>query len=198
MHEDADNLGASSVVEPKATEHIDEMLRLIDTLQKKNLLMLQTRLRILCRRKFDDYGKLSKRNLSMQAGSRVEVETDKRNPFDFVLWKTAAGEPGENQMGRRSLRLAIDVLPHGQVLAKPYIHGHICSFRITKTRLPRAKRDGCTYANSWMHVGFINVDGEKMSKSLGNFFTIRDVMEHYHPETIRFILSSHNAVRLIF
>ncbi len=209
MHEDADNLGClRPSLEPKATEHIDEMLRLIDTLAEKEFAYAGKQGDVYYAvEKFDDYGKLSKRNLEdMQAGSRVEVETDKRNPFDFVLWKSAkVGEPAWKSKwgeGRPGWHIECSAMS-GKCLGETFdIHGggHDLQFPHHENEIAQSEAvTGCTYANSWMHVGFINVDGEKMSKSLGNFFTIRDVMEHYHPETIRFfILSSHYRSQVNF
>ena len=156
---------------------------------------------------FADYGKLSKRNLDdMQAGSRVEVENDKRNPFDFVLWKAAKpdepqwasawgqGRPGWHiecsAMSTKCLGNTFDIHGGGHDLQFPHHENEIAQSEAAT---------GCEYARNWMHVGFINVDGEKMSKSLGNFFTIRDVMAKYLPETVRFfLLSSHYRSQVNF
>jgi cysteinyl-tRNA synthetase len=152
--------------------------------------------------KFAKYGRLSGRKLEdMQAGAseRVDVEVQKQHPFDFVLWKSAKpsepswqspwgnGRPGWHiecsAMSTCCLGNHFDIHGGGGDLIFPHHENEI------------AQSEGATgeqYVNYWMHVGFVNVDGEKMSKSLGNFFTIRDVMEKFHPEVIRyFILSSH-------
>jgi len=156
---------------------------------------------------FADYGKLSKRNLDeMQAGSRVEVETVKRNPFDFVLWKAA--KPDEPQwaspwgQGRPGWHIECSAMSI-KCLGNTFdIHGggHDLQFPHHENEIAQSEAStGCEYARNWMHVGFINVDGEKMSKSLHNFFTIRDVMAKYHPETVRyFLLSSHYRSQVNF
>ncbi len=152
--------------------------------------------------KFAKYGRLSGRKLEdMQAGAseRVDVEVEKKHPFDFVLWKHAKenepswaspwgnGRPGWHiecsAMSTCCLGNHFDIHGGGSDLTFPHHENEI------------AQSEAATdeqYVNYWMHVGFINVDGEKMSKSLGNFFTIRDVMDKFHPEVIRyFIVSSH-------
>lgn len=156
---------------------------------------------------FADYGKLSKRKLDeMQAGSRVEVDNIKRNPFDFVLWKAAkADEPqwdspwGQGRPGWHIECSAMSTKCLGDTFD---IHGggHDLQFPHHENEIAQSEAaTGCEYANNWMHVGFINVDGEKMSKSLGNFFTIREVTSKYHPETVRFfLLSSHYRSQVNF
>ncbi|MGD4318436.1 class I tRNA ligase family protein, partial [Xanthomonas citri pv. citri] len=130
------------------------------------------------------------------------VETDKKNPFDFVLWKAAKQtEPSETKwqspwgVGRPGWHIECSAMSTCCLGDTFDIHGggHDLQFPHHENEIAQSEgATGKTYANNWMHVGFINVDGEKMSKSLGNFFTIRDVMGQFHPETIRFfILSSH-------
>lgn len=152
--------------------------------------------------KFAKYGRLSGRKLEdMQAGAseRVDVEVEKKHPFDFVLWKHAKenepawaspwgkGRPGWHiecsAMSTCCLGNHFDIHGGGSDLMFPHHENEIAQSEAST---------GEQYVNYWMHVGFINVDGEKMSKSLGNFFTIRDVMDKFHPEVIRyFIVSSH-------
>ena len=209
MHEDAAALGCLSPdAEPRATDHIDEMQQMIETLVTGDYAYAGDNGDVYYAvDSFADYGKLSKRNLDeMQAGSRVDVENDKRNPFDFVLWKAAKpdepqwaspwgqGRPGWHiecsAMSTKCLGNTFDIHGGGHDLQFPHHENEIAQSEAAT---------GCEYARNWMHVGFINVDGEKMSKSLGNFFTIRDVMAQYLPETVRFfLLSSHYRSQVNF
>ena len=202
MHEDAAALGCESPdAEPRATQHIDDMLQMIGTLEQKEHAYAASNGDVYYAvDTFEGYGKLSKRKLEdLQAGSRVDVDTDKKNPFDFVLWKAAkAGEPQWDSNwggGRPGWHIECSAMSTKCLGNSFDIHGggHDLQFPHHENEIAQSEAaTGCTYANNWMHVGFINVDGEKMSKSLGNFFTIREVMEKFHPETIRFfILSSH-------
>ena len=207
MHEDADNLGCVRPnSEPKATDFIPQMQHLIQTLESKKLAYQGATGDVYYAvENFAEYGKLSKRRLAdMQAGAseRVNVETDKKNPFDFVLWKAAKQtEPSETKwqspwgVGRPGWHIECSAMSTCCLGDTFDIHGggHDLQFPHHENEIAQSEgATGKTYANNWMHVGFINVDGEKMSKSLGNFFTIRDVMGQFHPETIRFfILSSH-------
>ena len=209
MHQDAAALGCLSPdAEPRATEHIDEMQQMIDTLVTGDYAYAADNGDVYYAvDSFADYGKLSKRNLDeMQAGSRVETSSDKRNPFDFVLWKAAKpdepqwaspwgqGRPGWHiecsAMSTKCLGNTFDIHGGGHDLQFPHHENEIAQSEAAT---------GCEYARQWMHVGFINVDGEKMSKSLGNFFTIREVMARYLPETVRFfLLSSHYRSQVNF
>ena len=209
MHEDATALGCLSPdAEPRATDHIDEMQQMIETLVRNDYAYAGDNGDVYYAvDSFADYGKLSKRNLDdMQAGSRVEVENDKRNPFDFVLWKAA--KPNEPQwasswgQGRPGWHIECSAMST-KCLGNTFdIHGggHDLQFPHHENEIAQSEAaTGCEYARNWMHVGFINVDGEKMSKSLGNFFTIRDVMAKYLPETVRFfLLSSHYRSQVNF
>lgn len=209
MHEDAEALGCLSPnAEPRATDHIDEMQQMIETLVEGDYAYAGSKGDVYYAvDSFADYGKLSKRNLEdMQAGSRVEVETDKRNPFDFVLWKAA--KPGEPQwaspwgQGRPGWHIECSAMAT-KCLGNTFdIHGggHDLQFPHHENEIAQSEAStGCEYARNWMHVGFINVDGEKMSKSLHNFFTIREVMANYNPETVRFfLLSSHYRSQVNF
>ncbi|WP_296402977.1 cysteine--tRNA ligase [Psychrobacter sp.] len=209
MREDATALGCESPdSEPRATHHIDDMLLMIDTLEQKQHAYAASNGDVYYAvDSFEDYGKLSKRKLEdLQAGSRVDVDTDKKNPFDFVLWKAA--KPGEPQWdsnwggGRPGWHIECSAMSTKCLGNSFDIHGggHDLQFPHHENEIAQSEAaTGCTYANNWMHVGFINVDGEKMSKSLGNFFTIREVMKKFHPETIRFfILSSHYRSQVNF
>ncbi len=209
MHEDAAALGCLSPnAEPRATDHIDEMQQMIATLIEGDYAYAADNGDVYYAvESFADYGKLSKRKLGdMQAGSRVEVENIKRNPFDFVLWKAAkADEPqwaspwGQGRPGWHIECSAMSTKCLGDTFD---IHGggHDLQFPHHENEIAQSEAaTGCQYAHNWMHVGFINVDGEKMSKSLGNFFTIREVTAKYHPETVRFfLLSSHYRSQVNF
>lgn len=209
MHEDAAALGClSPTAEPRATDHIDEMQQMIATLvEGQHAYAADNGDVYYAVESFADYGKLSKRKLDeMQAGSRVEVDSGKRNPFDFVLWKAAkAGEPQWASpwgQGRPGWHIECSAMSTKCLGATFDIHGggHDLQFPHHENEIAQSEAaTGCVYANNWMHVGFINVDGEKMSKSLGNFFTIRDVIAKYHPETVRFfLLSSHYRSQVNF
>lgn len=204
MNEDAASLGCVEPdVAPRATEYIDQMQNMIGNLVNKGTAYPARNGDVYFQvEKFDKYGRLSGRKLEdMQAGAseRVDVEVDKKHPFDFVLWKHAKenepswaspwgnGRPGWHiecsAMSTCCLGNHFDIHGGGSDLMFPHHENEIAQSEAST---------GEQYVNYWMHVGFINVDGEKMSKSLGNFFTIRDVMEKFHPEVIRyFIVSSH-------
>ena len=204
MNDDADNLGCARPDEaPRATDYIDQMQSMIGTLVNKGTAYASDNGDVYFEvEKFAKYGRLSGRKLEdMQAGAseRVDVEVQKKHPFDFVLWKHAKenepawaspwgnGRPGWHiecsAMSTCCLGNHFDIHGGGSDLTFPHHENEIAQSEAST---------GEQYVNYWMHVGFINVDGEKMSKSLGNFFTIRDVMEKFHPEVIRyFIVSSH-------
>lgn len=204
MNEDAANLGCLAPDEaPRATEYIDQMQNMIGTLVNNGTAYPASNGDVYFEvEKFKKYGRLSGRKLeNMQAGAseRVDVEVEKKHPFDFVLWKHAKenepswkspwgnGRPGWHiecsAMSTCCLGNHFDIHGGGSDLTFPHHENEIAQSEAAT---------GEQYVNYWMHVGFINVDGEKMSKSLGNFFTIRDVMEKFHPEVIRyFIVSSH-------
>lgn len=206
MHQDADQLGCLRPdSEPKATEHIDNMQNMISTLVANQHAYAASNGDVYYRvESFADYGKLSGRKLAdMQAGASDRLDAtssqQKQHPFDFVLWKAAKpnephwqspwgiGRPGWHiecsAMSTCCLGHTFDIHGGGHDLQFPHHENEI------------AQSEGATgkpYVNTWMHVGFVNVDGEKMSKSLGNFFTIRDVMQQFNAETIRFfMIASH-------
>lgn len=204
MNEDAESLGCLAPDEaPRATDYIDQMQNMIGNLVDKGTAYPASNGDVYFQvEKFAKYGRLSGRKLEdMQAGAseRVDVEVEKKHPFDFVLWKHAKenepawpspwgkGRPGWHiecsAMSTCCLGNHFDIHGGGSDLMFPHHENEIAQSEAST---------GEQYVNYWMHVGFINVDGEKMSKSLGNFFTIRDVMEKFHPEVIRyFIVSSH-------
>jgi cysteinyl-tRNA synthetase len=202
MHEDADALGVLRPDhEPRATEYVPEMLELIGKLENNGLAYLASDGDVnYAVRKFPGYGKLSGKSLDdLRAGERVEVDSAKQDPLDFVLWKHAKpGEPawespwGEGRpgwhiecsaMSSKLLGQHFDIHGGGQDLQFPHHENEI------------AQSEGancCSFVNYWMHNGFVRVDNEKMSKSLGNFFTIREVLGRYDAEVVRFfILRAH-------
>ena len=202
MHEDADALGVKRPdIEPRATEHIDEILAMIQTLIDKGMAYHADNGDVYYQvSQFETYGKLAKKNLDeLQSGSRVEVELAKRDPMDFVLWKMAKpDEPswdspwGKGRPGWHIECSAMSVKCLGDHFD---IHGGGLDLKFPHHENEIAQSEGCTghkFVNYWIHNGFVRVDDEKMSKSLGNFFIIRDVLKSYAPEVIRyFILNSH-------
>jgi cysteinyl-tRNA synthetase len=150
--------------------------------------------------RFERYGQLANKKLDdLRAGARVEVEEAKDDPLDFVLWKAAKpGEPGWNSpWGSRATRLAYRVFGDVHPLpGRAFRHSrrrHGLKFPHHENEIAQSEAaSGHRYVNVWMHNGFVQVNEEKMSKSLGNFFTVRDVLQRYRPEVVRlFILSSH-------
>lgn len=211
MNQDAERLGCLPPDEaPRATEYIDQMQQMIGTLiDKQHAYVAEGGDVYYAVESFPKYGRLSGRSLEdNQAGAsqRVAVERDKKHPFDFVLWKAAkpdepswvspwgAGRPGWHiecsAMSTCCLGNHFDIHGGGGDLMFPHHENEIAQSEAAT---------GEQYVNYWMHVGFVNVDGEKMSKSLGNFFTIRDVMQQFAPEVIRyFIVASHYRSPLNF
>ena len=202
MHRDADALGVERpTAEPKATEAISEMLAMIETLIDKGLAYAADNGDVYYDvSEFPDYGKLSGRNIEeLRAGERVAVNESKQDPMDFVLWKGAKpeepswdspwgkGRPGWHiecsAMSADSLGKQFDIHGGGQDLQFPHHENEIAQSE---------GAHGCQYVNYWMHNGFVRIADEKMSKSLGNFFTVREVLEQYDAEVVRyFILTSH-------
>ncbi len=202
MHEDADALGVKRPdIEPRATEHMDEILKMIQTLIDKGMAYHADNGDVYYQvSQFETYGQLAKKNLDeLQSGSRVEVEQAKRDPMDFVLWKKAKPEEpswdspwGKGRPGWHIECSAMSVKCLGDHFD---IHGGGLDLKFPHHENEIAQSEGCTghkFVNYWIHNGFVRVDDEKMSKSLGNFFIIRDVLKSYAPEVIRyFILNSH-------
>jgi cysteinyl-tRNA synthetase len=202
MHEDADALGVKRPdMEPRATEHMDEILQMIQTLIDKGLAYQGDNGDVYYQvSEFKTYGQLAKKNLDdLQSGSRVEVEQSKRDPMDFVLWKMAkAGEPSWDSnwgKGRPGWHIECSAMSTKCLGDHFDIHGGGLDLKFPHHENEIAQSDGCTghkFVNYWIHNGFVRVDDEKMSKSLGNFFIIREVLQSYAPEVIRyFILNSH-------
>ena len=207
MHEDFDQLGVLRPdFEPKATDHMPAILHMIETLVEKGFAYQAENGDVyFAVGGFDQYGGLSGKKVEdLRAGERVEVDAFKRDPIDFVLWKKAKphepawdsrfgqGRPGWHiecsAMSTEMLGNHFDIHGGGQDLQFPHHENEI------------AQSECCTgekFVNYWMHNGFVRVNEEKMSKSLGNFFTIRDVLKEYRAEEIRFfILSSHYRSQL--
>ncbi len=205
MHEDADALGVLRPDhEPRATEYVAPMQKLIGSLIENGLAYKADNEDVCYAvRKFDGYGKLSGKSLDeLRAGERVEVAGGKHDPLDFVLWKHArADEPEEVKWsspwgtGRPGWHIECSAMSSELLGAQFDIHGGGADLQFPHHENEIAQSEGahqCTFVNYWMHNGFVRVDDEKMSKSLGNFFTIRDVLKEYAPEVVRFfILRAH-------
>ena len=198
MDEDAQALGVEKPDhEPRATEHVPGMLTIIDALVRKDLAYRAANGDVYYSvRGFREYGKLSGKSLEdLRAGERVDVDPNKQDPLDFVLWKAAKpGEPAwESPWGRgrpgwhiecsamseHFLGEHFDIHGGGQDLLFPHHENEIAQSE---------GAHGHTFVNYWMHNGFVRVDNEKMSKSLGNFFTVRDVLKRYDAEVVRFFI----------
>jgi cysteinyl-tRNA synthetase len=203
MHEDLDALGClRPEKEPRASEYIDEMLTMIGQLIDNNYAYQAGNGDVMYDvHKFAPYGRLSGKKLEdLRAGSRVEVDSAKHDPLDFVLWKSAKpGEPawpsrwGDGRPGWHIECSAMSVKELGEHFD---IHGGGLDLKFPHHENEIAQTCGATharFAEIWMHNGFLNIDNEKMSKSLGNFFTTREVLAKIkHPEVLRFfLLSSH-------
>jgi cysteinyl-tRNA synthetase len=202
MHEDERALAVLPPdLEPRATQSIDDIVAMIKTLVDKGLAYVGTNGDVFYAvTKFKDYGQLSGKNLDdLQAGERVDVDLAKRNPMDFVLWKMAkANEPAWNSpwgLGRPGWHIECSAMSTCCLGNHFDIHGGGMDLQFPHHENEIAQSEGATgekFVNLWMHNGFVRVDNEKMSKSLGNFFTVREVLNQYKPEIIRFfILSSH-------
>ncbi|WP_375739551.1 cysteine--tRNA ligase [Pseudomonas boanensis] len=202
MHEDEARLSVLRPdIEPRATGHIAGMHTMIQTLIDKGFAYAPGNGDVYYRvGKFVGYGKLSRKKIEdLRIGARIEVDEAKEDPLDFVLWKGAkpgepswespwgAGRPGWHiecsVMSTCCLGETFDIHGGGPDLVFPHHENEIAQSEAATGKL---------YAQAWMHAGAVRVDGEKMSKSLGNFFTIREVLEKYHPEVVRYLLvSSH-------
>jgi cysteinyl-tRNA synthetase len=205
MHEDADALGVLRPdFEPRATEFVPQMLDMIGKLEASGY-AYQAGNDDVCYsvRKFAGYGKLSGKSLEdLRAGERVDVMEGKQDPLDFVLWKHAkADEPAEVKwdsawgVGRPGWHIECSAMS-SQLLGEHFdIHGGGQDLQFPHHENEIAQSEGAhgkTFVNYWMHNGFVRVDDEKMSKSLGNFFTIRDILKKYDAEVVRFfILRAH-------
>ena len=202
MDEDAAALGVEKPDhEPRATEYVPQMLELIGQLEANGLAYRASDGDVnFSVRKFPGYGKLSGKSLDdLRAGERVDVEQAKHDPLDFVLWKHAKdGEPFWESAwgkGRPGWHIECSAMS-SDLLGKHFdIHGGGQDLQCPHHENEIAQSEGahqCQFVNYWMHNGFVRVDDEKMSKSLGNFFTIRDVLKKYDAEVVRFfILRAH-------
>ncbi|WP_290063332.1 cysteine--tRNA ligase [Paraclostridium bifermentans] len=198
---DADGLGIKrATVHPRVTDNINEIIEFIKELEEKGYAYGVNGEVYFDTQKFEGYGKLSKQNQEdLEAGARIEVNSQKRHPMDFVLWKPRKeGEPGWESpwsvgrpgwhiecsvMSKRYLGDTIDIHAGGQDLAFPHHENEIAQSEA---------RSGKTFSNYWIHNGYININNEKMSKSKGNFFTVRDIADKYDLEVVRFfMLSAH-------
>lgn len=198
MHEDEQRLFVLPPDhEPRATAHISEIIAMINTLIDKGYAYAAENGDVYYRvRRFEGYGRLNNRDLDeMRAGARIDVDEHKDDPLDFVLWKAAkpgeaswsspwgAGRPGWHiecsAMSTCCLGDTFDIHGGGPDLTFPHHENEIAQSEAAT---------GKTYVNTWMHAGAVRVDSEKMSKSLGNFFTIREVLEHHDPEVVRYLL----------
>ena len=207
MNEDAALLGVMPpTYEPRATQYVESMIAMIHALVEKGLAYAASNGNVYYAvHKFTGYGKLSGKSLTdLRAGERVAIDPYKTDPLDFVLWKAAKpnepqwespwgrGRPGWHiecsAMSERYLGKHFDIHGGGQDLQFPHHENEIAQ--------SEAAHD-CSFVNYWMHNGFVRVDNAKMSKSLGNFFTIREVLTRYQPEVIRFfILRAHYRSQL--
>jgi len=187
-------------VEPRATEHILEMIQLISSLIQKGFAYQGGGDIFFSVERFKDYGKLSKRNLEeMQAGARVEIDEKKENPLDFALWKSSKpGEPfwespwGKGRpgwhiecsvMSQKYLGETFDIHGGGRDLIFPHHENEIAQSEAAT---------GKPFVRYWIHNGFVNINKEKMSKSLGNILTIKEILKDWHPEVLRLFFLSHH------
>jgi cysteinyl-tRNA synthetase len=187
-------------VEPRATAHIPEMIQLISTLARKGFAYQAGGDVFFSVGKFSDYGKLSKRDLEeMQAGARVEIDEKKENPLDFALWKgSKPGEPfwespwGKGRpgwhiecsvMSQKYLGETFDIHGGGRDLIFPHHENEMAQSEAAT---------GKTFVRYWIHNGFVNINKEKMSKSLGNILTIKEILKDWHPEVLRLFFLSHH------
>ncbi|KTG15903.1 MULTISPECIES: cysteine--tRNA ligase [unclassified Guyparkeria] len=202
MRRDAEALGClPPTSQPRATENVDEMIAMIETLiERGNAYRADNGDVYFDVSTFDRYGALSGRDPEdLRAGARVAVDEAKDDPLDFVLWKHAkADEPRWDAPfgpGRPGWHIECSAMSTDALGTTFDIHGggHDLMFPHHENEIAQSEcATGCHFVNYWMHNGFVRVDDEKMSKSLGNFFTIEEVTQRYHPEVVRlFILSSH-------
>jgi len=197
-----DDMGALHVapptVEPRVTDHIPEIVTFIEKLMHKGAAYTIEGDVYFSVEFFKEYGKLSGRRLEdMEAGARVDIDKRKKNPFDFSLWKSAKpdepywespwgqGRPGWHiecsAMSSKFLGRTFDIHGGGKDLIFPHHENEIAQSECAT---------GTVFANYWVHNGFVNINQEKMSKSLGNFLTVKDVLTHFHPEAVRLFLLS--------
>lgn len=198
---DAEALGIKkATIHPKATENIDAIIDVVKHLEEKGFAYNVGGNVYFRTKQFSGYGKLSNQPLEeLEAGARIDIADEKEDPMDFALWKAqkpgepawespwGAGRPGWHiecsAMVNKFLGNTIDIHSGGKDLIFPHHENEIAQSECA---------NGCEFANYWMHNGYININNQKMSKSLGNFFTIRDITKKYKPEVVRFfMLSAH-------
>ena len=198
---DADGLGIKrATVHPRATDNIDAIIEIVKELEEKGYAYNVNGDVYFAAKKFNEYGKLSHQPLEdLESGARININEDKEDPMDFALWKKqkpgepawqspwGMGRPGWHiecsAMANKFLAKTIDIHSGGQDLIFPHHENEIAQSECAH---------GVTFANYWMHNGYINVDNRKMSKSLGNFFTVREIAAEFDYEVIRFfMLSAH-------
>ena len=198
---DADGLGIHrATVHPRATENIDSIIKIIEKLIDNGYAYNVDGDVYYSTKKFKEYGKLSHQPLEdLESGARIDINEDKRDPMDFAVWKKqkpgepawdspwGPGRPGWHiecsAMANKYLADTIDIHSGGRDLIFPHHENEIAQSEAA---------NGCAFANYWVHNGYINIDNQKMSKSLGNFFTVRDVAKEFDYEVIRFfMLSAH-------
>ncbi|EDN69681.1 Cysteinyl-tRNA synthetase, class Ia [Beggiatoa sp. PS] len=202
MYEDTDALNVIRPdIEPRATQSIPEIVAMIQSLLDKNYAYLTDNGDVCYAiQRFENYGQLSGKHLDdLRAGERVEVNESKQHPLDFVLWKTAKpGEPSWESpwgAGRPGWHIECSAMSTHCLGNHFDIHGGGMDLQFPHHENEIAQSEGATgetFVNVWMHNGFVRINDEKMSKSLNNFFTVREVLERYQPEVVRyFILTSH-------
>ncbi len=205
MHEDIGRLGIEAPThEPRATDYVPQMLAMIETLERRGLAYRSGNGDVnYAVRKFPGYGKLSGKSIDqLRAGERVAVLEGKDDPLDFVLWKSAkASEPDDAKWaspfgsGRPGWHIECSAMGCTLLGEQFDIHGGGLDLIFPHHENEIAQSEGANgrrFVNTWMHNGFLNIDNVKMSKSLGNFFTIRDVLKHHDGETLRyFMLRTH-------
>jgi cysteinyl-tRNA synthetase len=201
MNQDIAAIGiAAPTHEPRATDHVPQMLQMIETLERKGLAYRASSGDVnFAVRKFPGYGKLSGKSLDeLRAGERVAVLDGKHDPLDFVMWKSAKpGEPVDARYdssygaGRPGWHIECSAMSCALLGERFDLHGGGMDLQFPHHENEIAQSEGASgqpFVNYWLHNGFLNVDNEKMSKSLGNFFTIRDVLKRYDGETLRFFM----------
>ena len=207
-YKDADNLNIErATVNPRATEFIDEVVDFVSKLIEKGYAYEVCGDVYFSTKEFEEYGKLSGQNLeSLQAGARISVDERKEKAVDFAIWKSQKeGEPGWDSpwgkgrpgwhiecscMAKKLLGETIDIHAGGMDLSFPHHENEIAQSEALT---------GKTFANYWMHSAYLNINNEKMSKSLNNFFTAREILEEYDADVVRFaLLSAHYRVQLNF
>ena len=201
MNEDFEALNIQAPnLEPKVSEHVEDILNMIENLESNDFAYSRENSDVYFDiEKFPEYGKLSKRNPGDQdSGSRVEIDKDKKNPNDFVLWKKSNEEPywtSKWGKGRPGWHIECSAMSNKYLGANFDIHGGGLDLKFPHHENEIAQSEcanNSDFANYWIHVAPLNVDGKKMSKSLGNYFTIRELLKKFHPEVLKvFFLLSH-------